>query len=465
MSDDSDVDSDKNRRRGGDSDVDDGDDDDFDDAGDRRMDSDEDTVMVYKDLVIVNPRDDDDQHVVSTRLMLPRDILAVLVVEPYFDRAVKGLFVRYRREMKGNDPAYILCSVGSVTTERVDRAYHFTNHKGEEVRTNKYLTLMIGSDTMKECRMSQVSNSAPTMFEFETYSKRLVASDSNLIGRDDLNKLKKHAERMTSTTAKRPTPSKSELDAHVANQELLFPEKINWTQRRGMVTDEVAICQQNYDLALQSNSVSREAVGSLKAKLDEKLEALKDIEANFLPAKVSKSQKLFSNMARRNEVLNTENEKLAASKLAMEANAEGENPFARFDTTGVSYFSIKGQNGKDGDEGGTPRVSMAELRSRTLRMARSGGGDWKLSLGTWNADGEKRAISSAPVHPAFAGRFHGLEDLDIPVEELERRTAENCFCSPAIDALYAHQVGIDDESDALADGKAITIEDYSSRTG
>lgn len=56
----------------------------------------------------------------------------------------------------------------------------------------------------------------------------------------------------------------------------------------------------------------------------------------------------------------------------------------------MSYVNdiIRDQKVKvEGGEGGNSRVSKAEIRSRTLRMARNGGGgDWKFSLRTWNPD-------------------------------------------------------------------------------
>lgn len=459
LSDDSDVGDGKRTRNRG---AGDGDDDDEDDENGDTREVYEDERMQYNDLVFQRHGYIDDKLEV-THLFLPRDRLSQLVSEPFFERAIQGLFVRFKKSLSGNRAAYILCTVDSVQTLPIAKVYNVTLPDGSRVRTNRYLTLRIGSETVAGMSIDMLSNSPPTRSEFETYTKRLDGQGKRLLVRSAVDELKSHARMMTSSQSSRAKPTKEESEAHIKNQEILYPEKMNWTERRGMVTLEVETCKLEYDSALQKCE-SEHVISAAKAKYEEKLSALSSIESKLRPNRISRTQQLFSSMARRNGVLNTVNEKLAASRLAMETTTEGENPFARFDTTGVSYFSIKGQKVKvEGEEGVTPRGKDAG--SRTPRMARAAGIDWKLCLRSWNTDEEKRVISSAPLHQAFKGRFYGLDDFDTPVSDLEGRVDQSRFYPPSMDALYVDQVTVGDDNSALAGGKAITIEEYSSRTG
>lgn len=423
----------------------------------KRM-SKEESPMQYEDLVVPGLAHHGEQKGEPTHLFLPRNKVHDLVVEPYFERAVKGLFVRFRKQFRDGRTEYLLCAIDSVQT--LDRVYTFETVNGHTVKTNKYLTLRIGSCVEAKVSVDLFSNTVPTKKEFETYAKRLQEVGQRVPVRSDVVKLLTHAKKMTSSKNK-PQALPAETKANIANQEVLYPEKVNWTEQKGIASIEVGHVRTELERARQNGELENEA--KFKMELERKEAKLKRIESH-LPSKsngLSRSQQLFSSMARKNEALNSENERLAASKRAMESTVGGIDPFARFDTTGMSYFSIKGQKGaKDSDGGSGAPVPVAKPSSS--RHAQKMTGDWKLSLSTWRPSNvpRKTSGSATPLISAYANVISDMADFVGVSPEAKPQCLVSTSAPPVVDALYLHQVQILDDSAKLVSGKALTLQEY-----
>jgi Plus-3 domain len=414
--------------------------------------------MQYEDLV-VQSMNHGETKVDPTHLFLPRDRLCELMGEPYFERAVEGLFVRLKRSTPNKVIYYLLCIIDAVQTEGI---YKVKNAAGVEVKTNRYLTLRIGNDRLPNVEIKLLSNSVPYPQEFETYSKRLLEQGQRVLNRLDVSRLLDHAKKMTSSK-KKPQPTAEEIDRHIKNQEVLFPEKMNWTERKGTVSLKVDHIRAELENAKPRGNEPE--IAALQMLLQAAETDLEKIEARLNCNTLSRSQQLFTSMARKNEALNSENERLAASRRAMETTVDGVDPFARFDTTGMSYFSIKSQKtlqdaAIDNDSTGAKRPVPNQSLSRPIRSV---AGDWKLALATWQPAKThlpKSSLGSTPLLSAYGSLFHGLDDFALTSSQLEAQYPVVGFAPPAVDALYLQQVRVVDDSTNLVNGKSITLEEY-----
>lgn len=421
----------------------------------------EEKPLQYEDLVVQGQAYGGDRKGEPTHLFLPRDKIYDLVQEPYFDRAIAGLFCRLPFVLHDHsEPEYMLCTIDSVKT-LTNKVYSFETATGESFKTNKYLTLRIGKRMESKISVNRVSNSVPTKREFYEYAERLQKDGMRVPLRPDVDELLAHARRMTSSQ-KKPEALPEESAAFIANQEILYPEKVNWTERKGTTSIEVDHLRTELEHA-RSNGDSTK-ISELEVALADVEEKLRYIESHLDTnlGGTSRSQQLFTSMARKNEALNSENERLAASKRAMDSTVGGIDPFARFDTTGMSYFSIKGQNGgkdKDGNGGGIgPPVSKPSSSRHVQKIT----GDWKLALSTWRPSSQaKRAPGSAtPLISAYGNIFGDLADFSGDSPQAAPQCAVSTSAPPVVDALYIQQVQVLDDSAKLVNGKALSLQEY-----
>jgi Plus-3 domain len=427
--------------------------------------------MTYDDLVVtpsclpvaptmsMPPRD-----LMPTHLFLPRDKLTELVSEPYFARSVTGLFVRFRTEFRGGASGYILCTISSISQVE-DKPYKLSDHMGKVTkRTNKYLNVKIADQEKREISIELCSNSVPTKAEFDVYTSRLNQFGKRHLMRQDVVALFDSAKKMTSARTK-PEATPEELAAHHANNAILFPESTNWTIEKTKVGAKLVLAQESYDVAKRGDD--QDVVDAALTKLDEVRAELVALEAKAGGKQTGRSQDIWQAVARKNNAVNNVNERLAASRRALETTVGGIDPFARFDTTGMSYFSIKQQKstGGDVDVGAAPNLDGTLGAGADGRPLRGGADDWKLTLRSWTSkEGGRRPMGNKPLVPVYGTAFVGLDDFQrTPAELNELYPTGPVLLPPSIDALYAHQVRLTSDLSSAPSGKAITLDEYNSQ--
>lgn len=102
------------------------------------------------------------------KIRLSREMLMKWVPHLYFEKTVKGCFVRINigRNKNTGQNIYLMCEVVDVSTS--EKAYQL-----EKLKTNKMLVLQHGK-TKKTMKMDIASNTPFTQEEFESYMQRLT---------------------------------------------------------------------------------------------------------------------------------------------------------------------------------------------------------------------------------------------------------------------------------------------------
>lgn len=107
------------------------------------------------------------------RIRLKREVLVKWVHHLYFDKTVKGAFVRYSiGANKVGKVIYIICEIEDV----VEDTEYYRIDQASQVSTNKYLILRHGK-TKKKLKIDGVSNTPFTAEEFTSYLARLAKDD------------------------------------------------------------------------------------------------------------------------------------------------------------------------------------------------------------------------------------------------------------------------------------------------
>lgn len=351
----------------------------------------------------------------TTPLFARRETLIYLSQKPAFSRAIEGLLVRVR--VGSSDDSYLLCRVVGVERGKVYAPVPRTPN----IRTDCRLLLQSGNQR-KLFHLSIVSDSHPSRSEFETYRNRLLKAGGRLYSREEVNKLLKKAHEHI--VKRKPKVDEAERKEHRAIMEKLYPEKVNWTVKRTEVQTALEVKQQDYEYELRKGN--REEAEKLLAEVEQYTQELREVqgmEMKYVRKSASSSAKIFQELAAKNRVENMNMERLASTQMKRSGtgNESRVNPYARFDTTGQSYFSM----GKKGDQNAGPEPSVNELRN-----------DWKASLKTWKFGEEKKSISGTPIKEQYAVPIPGLHDLVWPPkpEWIKPVTGKR---PPGIDFVYA----------------------------
>lgn len=353
----------------------------------------------------------------TTHLFLRRNNIVDLSQEPYFARAITDLYTRIKVASGDHeDDSYLVCKVVGVETGKI---YSLAS----DLKTNWWLVLQIGKQR-RRFQIIQTSSSAPSEREFEIYRSRALDAGYALPRREEVDSLFKRTRELF--VDRKITPTEEENKKHIANMEILYPSRVNWTLKR----TEARIA---YDIKYQELKSIRgsgrdEEVEKLRKEVDELRDRLQEIESNErlygVRSGVS-SEGVFQTLAKRNMMLNSSNEKLIAKRRNLEAAAGGIDPFARFDTTGQSYFSIK-RKGEKTDEVKTHDVKVSDE-------------DWRVCLKTWGR-GKKRKIAGTAIDPAFAEPFEGLDDFQRDFNDLNGEEQHALCRAPLVDAVYADSI-------------------------
>ncbi len=357
----------------------------------------------------------EDADVTTTPLFLRRDILLVLSQSASFARAIEGLFVRVRVPSRGHHPvgSYLLCRIVGV---EIGDVYNPT----PEIRTNAHLILQSGKQR-RAFAMKWISSSHPTRSEFDTFRNRLLEVGLELPTRAEVNELLKKAQEHI--IERKSTPTEAEYKAHLANMQVLYPERTNWTARKTDLQLAFDIKNQDLHTALErGNKQEAETLREEVKDLQDKLGHAKRMEAKYTTKPVGSTAQIFQQIALKNQAVNTSMDRLAASRRN-QGNSSGIDPYARFDTTGQSYFSIKsGKKTKVGEA--TAPVKVDER-------------DWRSTLRTWKPNARKRKMNGTAVMQEYDVALPGLDDFVWPPKDEWKRFDESKCAPPGVDAIYA----------------------------
>lgn len=353
----------------------------------------------------------------TTHLFLDRGSIMELSQKPYFIRMVVGLYARIKvAGSMAEDGSYLLCRIVDVETGMI---YALTS----QLKTNYWLVLQIGK-ARRRFQILQTSASAPLESEFEVYRNRTLERGYELPRREEVEKLITRTKELF--VERKIVPTEEENRKHIQNTELLYPARVNWTLKKTEARTEYDIKLQ--ELANLKRKKNGESTEKLQAQVDKLRERLHEIEENQRLYSVKPgltSENVFHSLAERNSMLNASNEQLMAKRRHLEEAAGGIDPFARFDTTGQSYFSIKRKGEKE--EGPKPAI----------RRTREG--DWRECLKTWG-NGKKRKINGSALDPKYAVDLEGLDDFQKEFSEQDGGGKSVLGRAPCVDAAYLESV-------------------------
>lgn len=319
----------------------------------------------------------------TTYLFMRRNNLVVLCQKPYFARIVVGLYARIKVTTSDGEDKYIITRI--VAAKR-----GIIYSVAPNMKTNWHLVLNNGTQE-QDFQLNSISASAPSEKEFDEYRNRALLSGYEMPRREEVEKLN---DRMRDFHDQKVESTDEERKQHIKDMESLYPSRVNWTKKRTDV-------QTAYDIKIEELGVMRrqrnsEKIATLEEEVKELRQRLDEIIENerTYSVQAGSTAAIFRNQGKRNMLINSN---VAVQTAKNQKPKEGINPFARFDTTGQSYFSIKSKGGE----------KKAQKKSNQVKVEAE---DWRACLKTWGR-GEKRTFSKNPVAPGFDIEFEGLDDF------------------------------------------------------
>lgn len=395
------------------------------------MRDDEQPQMRYSDFVV-------DRR--TSPLFLRRETLIHLSQLPYFERAVMDLFTKVRT-VGGHDDTYIMCKIAGV--KKVN-PYVLPG----KLKTNWSLVLQSGS-TMKSFDLRLVSSSHPSESEFGRYVSRARRAGVDILRRDEVEKLLKRSQNIIVNKKVRVTDE--EQSSHIANMEIVYPDRVNWTQKRTEAKTALQIKRQ--DLANARDDGRSQVFSRLTAEVEElqhNLAEIKRLEEKHVQKPVESKAHVFQSLAKRNMAYNNTSDRLASKRKSLQGGKSGTNPFARFDTTGQSYYSISGKRGKkDGDKNAAPDERAEKLSAE----------DWRNCIVTWKPGTKRQKISDTPIDALYGVALPGLNYFYKDAEESGEEKKQPSYIAPGVDAIYAHSAR--KKLKLPPDAKLISFEEWS----
>lgn len=368
--------------------------------------------LCYKDLVTIGS----DGNARTSPLFLRRDTLFQLSQLPFFGRVVEGLYVRLKVGDNQSNNAYLLCRIAGLKTHRVYQLIE------TDYRTNQRLLLQSGKQR-REFEINQVSGSHPTEREFDEYIDRARHGSIEIPRRDEVERLLKQS--LKWIVDRNVTATEEETKRFIANMEIVYPARVNWTRKRTEV--ETAIDIKRQELINARDRGQEETVLKYANEIREmskKLEEIREYEAKYVFRGKKTNVQVFESLAERNQKLNATNESLAASRRNFESNKATVDLFSRFDATGQSYFTIGADDGRNAGP-------LSEQAKDVYT-----GYDWRKDLSTWDPCAKRRKISDSPIDPAFGVSLPGLDNFSIDFARPIEPKRSVSFIPPGVDAIY-----------------------------
>jgi len=113
-----------------------------------------------------------------SKILVTREMLERWLSEPYFNRLVKGCFVRVRIGEFDDAPIYRLAHVDEAIDD------YFTTYTLEREQTTKGLTLQVGSSAKKTFPIMAISNRLPVDSDFKNWLEEMEKSGLSLNPQD-----------------------------------------------------------------------------------------------------------------------------------------------------------------------------------------------------------------------------------------------------------------------------------------
>lgn len=353
----------------------------------------------------------------TPRLCLNRMQLVTLSQQPYFLRAVKGLFTRIKiGDRSGGSGSYLMSQI-----EGLQKGKTYEAEPGK--RTNYLLKLRIGK-AVKDFQIIEVSGSKPSEEEFAVFRTRTLDAGLTLPSREEVKGLMKQAGDVIS---KKLSATDEEYKRHLTNMEALYPERINWTQKRAETQTALEIKKQELENArIRGRGELSERLAEDVQTLGKRMQEIEDYESKYMTKATGTAASLFQNLARKNLKFNSVNDRLAASRRSLEVDSSAlVDPFARFDTTGQSYYSI----GKKSDA----VASVGDMPSNRPDRV------WKSTLKSYNESAPKTKLSET-AHGSWGMAVPGLaEFFQMACDDPIKAKLPGKLCVPGVDAVYADQ--------------------------
>lgn len=433
--------------------------------------------LQYSDLVSVDAHG----HAVSTPLFVRRFMLVGWAAQPWFDRAVAGLFVRMSFGRH-----YQLARVKSV---RVGGEPYML----DSTRTNKRLVCTVGGrETIYD--MLFVSNSTVTQAEFDAYASAVRAEGESLPPRSLVNELMERGSKARDGLEATP----EEQAAFRTNMEKLFPERVNYTQKKAEIRSKMDALSDDIEVANAAGDDLRvRELTGIRDDMDDALKAVIKLEQRYGPRTraANSTGSILAARAAKNVTLNKETDARAAARrrsvAASAASAASARHSAHAGGSGAGAPEGPTGDGRGGvvvgggaaSAGGTQVLSPATafgsgalggagVASLRALAGLAGGGDagsalWSevLASAGVTADDEDQvapldeAAAAQQLRDAYAAALAGLAEIEVELDRLGDGAGAEAVAPlpPGVDAVYGLRKG----PTTSGTGKIINLAEYS----
>lgn len=355
----------------------------------------------------------------TTPLFLRRDILVHLSQKPYFARVVQGLYVRLRVGSKDN--SYLLCRIVGVKSGRV---YEVMDSQMNKFKTNQFLVLLSG----KQRRLFEIrilSGSHPKQHEFDVYVSRAKGGGTEIPRRDEVKRLLKEA--TANIFEGKAVATDEERKEHMANLEMVYPARVNWTQKRTELETALEIKQQDFSngrrqgMSEQDHKNYAEEIKDMETRLKE----IRAMETKYVFQEKTSNTEVFENLARRNMKLNATNESLAAKRRSFEA---GRASLEANRVDGASQLYSRGER----ENGGRASNGVGPEHMKGWSAAH----DWRLELLSWSPGRKRKRLGDNPLSPEYDVEVPDMDDIEFDEFHKAGLRSTVSLVPPGIDAVY-----------------------------
>ncbi|XP_068643033.1 protein RTF1 homolog [Aristolochia californica] len=274
-----------------------------------------------------------------------RSKLAKWFMEPFFEELFVGCFVRVGIGMSRNrESIYRLCMVRNVDASEPDRQYKLENRT-----THKYLNCVWGNESSAaRWQMARVSDSPPTLKEFEEWVREVERSGARMVPRHYVLEKKDAIQKIANTYVY----SAETVKQMVQEKKLASSRPLNVAAEKDRLQKEMEIAQSRND----------------EAEVERILARLLELEASRQAKKDAKAIRL-AEMNRKNRAENFKNaSELKPVNTSLKAGEAGYDPFSRRWTRSRNYYLSKpdgGDNGLVTDNGQTGTIGGLGLGNGT----------------------------------------------------------------------------------------------------
>ncbi|ERN15034.1 hypothetical protein AMTRI_Chr02g214110 [Amborella trichopoda] len=361
-------------------------------------------------------------------ITIRRSRLAKWFLEPFFEEAIVGCFVRVGiGTSRSGQSIYRLCMVRNVDASDPDRQYKFENRT-----THKYLNCVWGSEaSAARWQMARISDSAPLEKEFLEWVREVERGGGRMPTKQDVIDKGEAIQRLSSSFV-----------YSAATVKQMLQEKKSASTRPSNIAAEKDRLRKEMELA--ESRLDHAEAERVRARLQE-LENLSQ-QSKKKDAKAV----MLAEMNRRNRAENFKNaSELKPVNTSLKAGEAGYDPFSRRWTRSRNYYVSKPEGGGE--------VVKEEAETAATKAALEAA-----------ADAGKLVDTKAPVDEGTES--HSLHDFELPISlaGLQRfggpQGAQLAFMArkQRIEATIGVRVP---ENDGRRHSLTLSVSDYKRRRG